>query len=612
MAKATLESQLPSIGRFRGMLTESGSTLAAALDAVADASKRLRRIHAYASMKADEDVRVPARHALREETELLFPALAARAAYVAPEIVAAPPGRVEAFLGEDAALAPHAHAVRTVLRRREHLLGPREEEILAEAALLAGGPGAIFGLLHNADLPRPRIRLSTGERVQLTPAEYARHRATTVRRDRRTVLRRYLGAYLGFEATFGQNLFETVKQHVFRARARSYPSSLAASLDEDAIPPSVYRNLVERSHGMLPLLHRYFRLRARALGLPRLAYHDLHCPLAASAPGSRTPAGARAAVRRALEPLGSEYLSVLDEALSARWIDWLPSPGKRAGAYANGSAYDVHPYVLLNFNGDFESVSTLAHELGHALHSSFSNRSQPYPAADYSIFVAEVASTFNEILLHHDLLRRSRGRAERMFLTARWLDDLRATFFRQAMFAEFELDIHEKVERGEALTGRGLTADYLSLLRRTHGHDEGVTDIEAACGIEWAAIPHFHYGFYVYQYATGIVAAICLAEAVLSGRDGARERYLAFLRSGGSDDPLVLLRRAGVDLETAEPYEAVSRAIQSNLDRLEEMVDEAPRPERRAANQRPAGRKATGRQRLIAPAISKRRGRERS
>ena len=523
-------------------------------------------------------------------------------------------------------MAPHAHAVRTVLRRREHLLSPREEEILAESALLAGGPGAIFGLLHNAELPRPGVRLSTGERVRLTPAEFARHRATAVRRDRRALLRRYLGAYLGFEATLGQNLFETVKQHVFRARARRYPSSLAAALDEDAIPMGVYRNLVEQSHRMLPLLHRYFRLRARALGLPRLAYHDLHCSLAAAAPSSYTTAGARAAVRRALEPLGSEYLAVLDEALSGRWIDWLPSPGKRAGAYASGSAYDVHPYVLLNFNGDFESVSTLAHELGHALHSSFSNRSQPYPAADYSIFVAEVASTFNEILLHHDLLRRARGRAERMFLTARWLDDLRATFFRQAMFAEFELDIHEKVERSEALTGRGLTGEYLSLLRRTHGHDEGVVDIDAACGIEWAAIPHFHYGFYVYQYATGIAASICLAEAVLSDRGGARERYLAFLRSGGSDDPLVLLRRAGVDLETAEPYEAVSRAIQANLDRLEEMVEETPRPtgrvaasgkrprssQPRAAIQRPAGRNATERQRLIAPAISKRRGRERS
>ncbi|MBZ5640869.1 MAG: oligoendopeptidase F family protein [Acidobacteriia bacterium] len=576
-AKVAFEKRLPSLSRWRGRLGESAATLAEALDGIAEASKRLRRLHAYASMTADEDMRIAARHALREGIELLFPLLASRTAYFGPEILGLPRGRVAAFLREEPGLLPHAHALRTILRQRRHFLGPREEELLAQAGLLAGGPGAIFGLLHNAELPRAGLRLSSGERVQLTPAAYAFHRASPVRGDRRRVVRRYFDAYHAFEATLGQNLFECVKQHVFRARARRYESCVDAALDGDAVPTTVYRTLLAQARGMLPLLHRYFRLRARALGLRQLAYHDLYCPLTSSPTAVHTVGGARRAVRRALAPLGSAYAGELDRAFRGRWIDWHPAPGKRAGAYANGAAYDVHPFVLLNFSGDFESVSTLAHEVGHAMHSHFSNRAQPYPAADYSTFVAEVASTFHEILLHDDLLRRARGSEERLFLTARWLDDLRATFFRQAMFAEFELAIHERVERGEALTGRSLSRDYLEALRRFSGHDQGVVRVEERCGIEWAAIPHFHYGFYVYQYATGIAASMSLAERVLGGRPQSRQRYLAFLRAGGSDDPLALLRRAGVDLETAEPYEAVARALTAYLDRLEEMLDDAPR-----------------------------------
>jgi oligoendopeptidase F len=552
----------------------SPASLRSALDEIAWTAMKLRRVHAYASMRGDEDVRIAARHALRAETELLFHRLSRATAYVTPEILAAPRGRVPAFLRAEPGLAPHAHALRTVLRRRRHVLRAGEENLLAEAGLLSGGSGAIFSLLHNAELPRATLRLSSGRRVRLGPSEYALHRASPVREDRRKAVARYLGGYRAFEATLGQNLFECVKQHLFQARARNYPSCLAAALDVHAVPETVYRNLLERVRGMLPLLHRYFRLRARALGLPRLAYHDLHCPIVPPPTAACGASGARLAVRRALAPLGGRYVAALDRAFRDRWIDWFPSQGKRSGAYANGLAYEVHPYVLLNFNGDFESVSTLAHELGHAMHSHFSNRAQPFPASDYSIFVAEVASTFNEILLHRDLLDRARGAAARLYLTARWLDDLRATFFRQAMFAEFELAIHEKVERGEALTGRGLTAEYLSLLRRHSGHDRRVVRVDERCGIEWAAIPHFHYGFYVYQYATGIAAASSLAEALLAGRSGSRERYLEFLRSGGSDDPLALLRRAGVDLESAGPYDAVERALGENLDRLEGLIEE--------------------------------------
>jgi oligoendopeptidase F len=360
---------------------------------------------------------------------------------------------------------------------------------------------------------------------------------------------------------------------MFRSRSRGYRSSLATALDSDNIPETVYRNLIEQVHRHLPVLHRYMDLRARALGLDRLGYHDLHCPLAPALDRRYTVAEAGDLVRRSMAPLGKEYAGSLEASFESRWIDWHPTPGKRSGAYSSGGAYDYHPYVLMNFNGDYESVSTLAHEMGHALHSYFSNRTQPHATADYSIFVAEVASTFNEALLNAKMFDEAETGEERLFLVGTYLDQMRATLFRQTMFAEFELLIHEKAESGEALTGDSLNDLYLDLLRTYQGHDRGVMEIPEAYAIEWASVPHFYYNFYVYQYSTGIVAATALSEAVLDGRPGARERYLEFLGAGGSDYPLELLRRAGVDLESPEPYEMTLGAISRQLDRLEELLE---------------------------------------
>jgi oligoendopeptidase F len=286
---------------------------------------------------------------------------------------------------------------------------------------------------------------------------------------------------------------------------------------------------------------------------------------------------AKELVRESMRPLGRPYLEPLGEALDGRWIDWHPAAGKRSGAYATGAAYDVHPYMLLNFNRDFEGVSTLAHEAGHAMHSYFSNKTQPYACADYCIFVAEVASTFNEALLIESLLARATDRQERIFLLGHWLDGIRATLFRQTFFAEFELVVHRRTERGEALTGEVLSKLYLDLLRAYQGHDAGACEVDDLFSIEWACVPHFYYDFYVYQYATGIVAANDLAAEVLGGRTGAVDRYLRFLGSGASDYPLALLRDAGVDLESPAPYAATLCAMDRKLDDLEALLDESPR-----------------------------------
>ena len=344
-------------------------------------------------------------------------------------------------------------------------------------------------------------------------------------------------------------------------------------MDGDNVPARVYTNLIEQVRANLPSLHRYFRLRAKALGLEGLTYFDLHCPLGAGAKREFGVDAARRLVLDAMQPLGADYTKALKESFDRRWIDWHPAPGKRSGAYATGAAYDVHPYMLLNFNADFDSVSTLAHEAGHAMHSYFSNRQQPYPCADYSIFVAEVASTFNEALLIERLLAEAKDRDEKIFLLGHWLDGIRATLFRQTFFAEFELTIHQRAERGEALTGELLSKMYLELLRIYQGHEAGDCVVDDLFAIEWACVPHFYYDFYVYQYATGIVAANSLARDVLNGASGAPERYARFLGSGGSDYPLELLRRAGVDLDSPAPYEATFRAVDAKLDALTALLD---------------------------------------
>jgi oligoendopeptidase F len=578
-ARKQVAARLPELAALAGTLGSSGEALAAALELRSEIAKELSRLHAWASMRSDSDTRIPAHQAAREEIELLWTEFSRACSFLRPETLALAPQTIDGFVAATRRLAPYRHFLDDLMRQRRHVLSPPEERLMAESGLLAGGPHAVFNLLHNAELPRPEVRLTTGETVTLNPSEFGRVRRTSERDDRRTVSEAFFGAYSGFRETLGQVLFQTVKGHMFQARSRGYDSCLSAALDSENIPTRVYHNLIEQVRGGLPSLHRYMRLRARALGVERIEYHDLHCPLVADGTVEYAAEQARALMLRSLEPLGRDYAVALQRAFDERWIDWRPRTGKRAGAYATGAAYDVHPYVLLNFTDDYESVSTLGHELGHAMHSYFSNRTQPYATAGYTIFVAEVASTFNEALLNERMISDAADDRQKLMLITAQLDNLRATLFRQTMFAEFELLIHERGERGEALTGEALSENYLSLLREYHGHDDGVMTIDDRYAIEWAAIPHFHYNFYVYQYSTGITAATALAEAVRRGGDEARDRYLRFLSAGGSDYSLQLLRDAGVDLERPEPYAATLGAFDARLDQLEALLERAGAPE---------------------------------
>ncbi len=579
--KKAVQNRLPEIDRYPGRLAESAETLAAALGLIDDLARELSRLGAYASMRSDEDTRLQERQGMRQEIGLIRNEFSRRIAWLATELLGMDEAVLLGFAESHPALEPFRFYLNDLLRTRPHVLSRPEEDILAAAGLVTGAASAVFDLFHNAEQPREEITLRDGTAVRLTPAAYARWRASPVREDRKAVQEGFFKSYEAFKGTLGQTLYEGLKSHVFYTRTRKYDSSLEAALFGDNVPASVYTHLIEQVHRHLPLLHRYFGLRARALGVDRLAYHDLVGPLVPDAARRYTPEEAETWVRRSTAPLGPAYREALDACFGERWIDWNPVPGKRSGAYASGSAYDAHPYILLNYNGDYNSLSTLTHEVGHAIHSWFSNRSQPHATAQYSIFVAEVASTFNEALLNAEMLEATppgeKGDRHRMFLLGNSLDGIRTTLFRQAMFAEFERTLHQEAEADRPLTGDRLSALYLDLLRRYHGHDQGVVEIPDPCAVEWAAIPHFHYNFYVYQYATGITAAITLAEAVRGGREGARDRYLDFLRSGGSDYPLAILRRAGVDLESPEPYALAMTAMSRKMDLLESLLKRSGR-----------------------------------
>jgi len=455
---------------------------------------------------------------------------------------------------------------------KPHTLSEKEEKILAEASLLADGPSSIYGVFSNAEMPYPEIKLSDGTTTTLTKAEYSRYRAAPNRADREAVFGAFWGALDKFKGTFGTQLYANVKKNMFYARTRGYESSLHSALDKDNIPTQVYLALIENVTNNLDSFHRYLRLRKRMLGVETLEYSDAYAPVVKGIDLKYTYDQARKLVLDAVAPLGADYQRVVAKAFDERWLDVYPSPGKRAGAYSSGDAYDVHPYILLNYNGQYEDVSTLAHELGHTMHSYYSNKNQPYPTADYSIFVAEVASTFNEALLIHKMLQEIKDEDTRLSLLANYLEGIRTTVFRQTQFAEFELRMHEKAERGEPLTGDVLTALYGDILKKYYGHEKGVCHIDDLYAVEWAYIPHFYYDFYVYQYSTSFTASTALAEKILGEEKGAVEKYIAFLSAGGSEYPIDLLKNAGVDMTTAEPFNKTMAAMNRTMDEIEAIL----------------------------------------
>ncbi|MCG6963125.1 MAG: oligoendopeptidase F [Acidobacteria bacterium] len=570
-AKADVEQRIATISSFRGRLGENARQLRGCLDTVFEIGKQLRRVGAYASMRSDEDTRDAPSLEMRQAAVMLATRFSQETSFIDPEILEIGTERVNDFIGREAGLGLYRHLLEDILRRQPHTLGGEAEAVIATAGLMADAPATAYSILANAEIPWPTVELNDGTQARLDQAGYSRFRGVPERDDRKRVFEAFWGTWQAYQRTCGVMLNSQVKRDLFYSQARRYPSALAAALDSDHIPEAVYTTLISKANEGLPTLHRYFRLRGRMLGVSDLRYYDIYPPLVTSDrafPIER----AQQLVLEALAPLGADYVATVGHGFGSRWMDVFPHPGKRSGAYSSGSVYDEHPFVLMNYNDDYESVSTLAHEWGHAMHSQLANTAQPYPTADYSIFVAEVASTFNEALLLEHMLSTAAHDDERLYYLGSALEGLRGTFFRQTMFAEFELEIHRLVERGEALSGERFSDIYGRLLRRYHGHEEGVLRIDDAYTVEWAYIPHFYSGFYVYQYATSIAAASLLAAEVLEGRTGARARYLGLLEAGGSDYPYELLKRAGVDLADGAPYESLIQRMNGIMDEIEAIL----------------------------------------
>jgi len=572
------EKKIDALERFRGRLGEGAAAMADALTAMSDAGKETARLYVYAGLKNDENQAVAASQERLGEARALYVGFSEATSWIQPEVLEIGEARVEEFLALEPRLAPFDFYLRDILSNAPHTLGAEAEGVLAAAGAVLTSPSEIYELLVNADIPWPTITLSTGEEAFLNQAGYAKHRGAPNREDRKAVFDAFWGAWGEYLDSIGMVLNTEVSANVFLAKARNYDGVLSMQLSEEQIPTEVYRTLVEEVNASLPTLHRYFELRGRMLGVDEMRYYDIYPPLVELDKTFNLETSATL-TRAALEPLGPDYSTELERALAADWAHVYPAKGKRSGAYMNGSAYDVHPYVLLNHNDDFNSLSTFAHEWGHAVHTMLANKAQPFEKAQYSTFTAEIASIINEILLEEHMIANAETTEEKLYYLGYALEAMRGSFYRQVMFSEFEAEIHEAVENGEALTGARMSEMYGELLRRYHGHDRGVLKIDDAYAAEWAYVPHFYYDFYVYQYATSVAGAAWFAERLMA-EDGeaARDRFIEVLRAGGSAYPYEILKTAGLDMAEPEPYRAAVRRMDDIMDRIEALLDETPAP----------------------------------
>jgi oligoendopeptidase F len=571
--KEKITAEIPRLREFQGKLGTSPATLADAVELMSRLDKELSRLFVYASMLSDEDTRVSSTQGMQQEMQQIFATFGAAGSYIEPEVLKIGSEAIEKAIAAEPRLKPYTFLLRDIARRAPHTLSDAEEKILADAAPLAGSPSNIYTILANADFPYPTIKLSDGKSVKVDQAGYSELRTSPNRADRQAAMSAFFTALGGFSRTIGVTMNSNVQKSLFYSRSRKYKSNLEAALNGPNIPVSVYTRLVEGVNRHLPTFHRYLRLRKQMMGLTDdLHYYDLYAPLVASVDLRYTPEEAQEHVVGAMAPLGRDYTDVLKRGFRDRWIDWYPTEGKVSGAYSNGGAYDVHPYMLLNYLGQYNDVSTLAHELGHTMQSYYSNKTQPYVTAGYPTFVAEVASTFNEALLIDYMLKRIKDTPTRLSLLGNYLEGIKATVFRQTQFAEFELRMHEMGERGEPITGDALAKLYLDITRKYYGHDQKVAIVDDYIAHEWSFIPHFYRDFYVFQYATSFTAAEALSAKVLAGDQDSTKRYLTFLAAGGSKYPIDLLKDAGVDMTTNEPLDLTIRRMNEVMDEMEKLL----------------------------------------
>ena len=559
-----------SIASYQGKLDESGATLFECLSLRDELGIVSGKVFAYARMRRDENTANSHYQALTSRTESLLAEVGAVTAFIEPNILSMPAEKLASFRQTESKLAPYAFYFENLLRQQKHVLTPAEESLLSKMSEVGQSSANIFTMLARADMKFPEVKDEKGTMVQLSEGRYRTFIMSPDRSVRQDAFQKLFAAYAQYRNTFASTLSGTVKKNIFYASARKYDSAIAAALESDNVPVPVYNRLIDAINENLAPLHRYVALKKKVLKLDEMHMYDLYVPLVPDAHVKMNYDEARNLVKQGLTPLGEEYGAVLETALSSRWVDVYENQGKQSGAYSWG-VYGTHPFILLNFNNRLEDAMTLAHELGHSLHSHYSNSTQPYATHDYTIFSAEVASTTNETLLLDHLLKTTTDRKKKMYLLNEYLESVRTTVFRQAMFAEFERDLYARTENGEALTADLLDSMWHDLNVKYYG-PQMVVDKEL--NAEWSRIPHFYYNFYVYQYVTGFSAANALAHQILTEGEPARARYVNFLKSGGSDYSIDLLKKAGVDMSSPEPVKITIQRFESMMDELEKLLQE--------------------------------------
>ena len=566
--RAAVAARLPEIVAFKGKLGQGPATLRQVLQLQSDLGLKVSRLYVYASLKGDEDLRNAPNQERRQKATDLYTAYGEAGSWMNPELLALGQAKVESYLASEPGLAKFRFQIEDVVRQAPHTLSPEGEAILAASQNPLTGPGDIRVQLVSSDIPRPTVTLSDGKKAVLDDQGYTLHRSAPNRADRKLVFDQFWASYKAFENSLGAALASQTKGEMFQAKARKYGSALEAALSGPNIPEGVYRSLVAQANEGLPVLHRYFELRRRMLGLDQIAYYDIYPPLVKL---DRTFSldEMRTLTIAAIKPLGPDYSKQFADASARKWMDPRPRPGKQSGAYMQGTAYDVHPFLLLNLSDKYDGLTTYAHEWGHAMHTLLANKAQPFETAGYPTFTAEIASTCHELLLANMMIGLAKSKQEKLFYLGQLMENYRGTFYRQAMFAEFQLAIHDLAEKGEGLSGQKMTEINLDLLKRYHG-PKFVMD--PAYGIEWAYIQHYFYGFYVFQYATSITAANFFADKLMHGGPKERENYLSVLRAGGSDYGYNILKKAGLDMATATPYQTIVRSFSNVLDQAEKLL----------------------------------------
>lgn len=552
---------------FKGTLGSSAKTLLEFYQQVEELLRLLDDLLNYSSRKHDQDTKNSTYQAMDGAMMTAYVEVSEALSFETPEIISIPDDKLEEFYQEEKGLELYRRHIDSQRRMKEHVLSDAEERLLAAAGEMASTPGSINSALNNADLVFPEITDEDGDKVRVTHGNFIPFMESKDRRVRKEAFDALYSVYEQFKNTSASILNSQVKQLQFFAKAKKYNTTIEAALDVTEVPVSVYHSLIEAVNKNLHYLHRYMEIRKKVLGLEELHMYDLYTPIIEEADSKVSFEEAKKTIIEALRPLGEDYIRILEEGFNSRWIDVYENEGKRSGAYSAGAR--VHPYVLMNYSDTLDSMFTLAHEMGHALHSYLSNHTQPTIYSEYVIFVAEVASTCNENLLMQYLLKNTTDKKKRAYLINHLLENYRTTLYRQTMFAEFELLINTKSEQGETLTADMLCEAYRGLNEKYYGKDVVIDDKIA---IEWARIPHFYYNYYVFQYATGYSAAVALSNRILTEGEPAVKDYLQFLSGGRSADPISLLKIAGIDMSTSEPVEEALKKLGDLLDEFESLV----------------------------------------